>query len=297
MAISDSIKSFFRNTKPAARLAEIEAAIGAAEAERAQHNARRPIEIVGKLTGDADAAARVEAIDQALVSLDARLRDLRDGAGELRRRMAVDEEAARQREAEARPKRIAELRRAYMADVQAVTSHAEGMAAALKATSQHADALKAELGDEIALSPRFLDFGPRMRRLQSGIARLFQIDPARSLDATNSLIGIASGERGDRFFWLPTDHEQTGLDDIVPFFDSQTEAEASRDRLAARNTKVIVLPLPGGCYMLVREDQVFGDRAAAEQAARAAATRGKELAIIAHDGGFVAVGARFVWGT
>lgn len=293
MAIVDKVKSFLRGATPAARLAEIEAASATAAAERAQHLERRPAEVVAKLTGgDPDAATRVELIDQAVAALDARLHDLRDAAQELRRRIAADEAAARKRAIEARPKRIAELRRQYMAEVEQISAHAEGMAAALLALSKRADALAAEVGDENAA--RFLAFGPRLHRMQSGLARLFVIDPKKSLVPGNSLIGMVSHEVGARSHWTTLEQERTGLDDLAPFFDSQAEAAAARDRLAARGSKVIVLPLPGGCFTLVSAESVFGDRTAADKAARTAATRGKPVAIVGYEGGFVLIPERFV---
>jgi hypothetical protein len=287
MPILDDIKDIFRSSKSPARLGELEAKIGAAVAEREQHVSRRPGEIVAKLTGDPAAASRVEAIDQAVAGIDARLRDLREAADELRRRIATDEAAARQREAEARPKRIAAARGEYLASVAQMTAHARGMAAELKAMSVHADALAAEIGDEPTL--RFLSFVARMHRVQSGLAHFFAINPDRALEPPNSLLGMMSGEKGSKSRWSPMQHEVTGLDDLAPFFDSEADAEAARDRLASRQTKVVVLPLPGGCFTLAREEAVFGDRAAADRAAAAAARRGRPAAIVGHKGGFVLV--------
>ena len=290
MTIVDDIKGFFRHSTPAARLAEIETAIGAAKAERDQHIARRPAEVVAKLTGDPGAAARVSAIDEAVGGLNARLHDLGDAAGELRRRIADDAAKARQREAEARPKRIATHRRDYLAAVAQMHAHAAAMAAELQAISTHADALAFEIGDEA--TRRFLSFAPRLHRMQSGIARLFAIDPNRALEPNNSLIGMVSREVGERSHMTPMQHEETGLDDLAPFFASQAEAEAARDRLAARMTKTVVLPLAGGCFTLAREEALFGDRTTADQAAAAAARRGRPAAIVGHEGGFVLVPER-----
>ena len=130
--------------------------------------------------------------------------------------------------------------------------------------------------------------------MQSGIARLFAIDPNRALEPGNSLIGMVSREVGERSHWTPMQHEETGLDDLAPFFASQAEAEAeaARDRLAARMTKTVVLPLAGGCFTLAREEALFGDRATADQAAAAAARRGRSAAIVGHAAGFVLVPER-----
>src|SRR5579863_1895996 len=291
MAISDTLKSFFRSSKPAERLVEIETSIRAAEAERADHLARRPAEIVAKMTGDENAATRVKAIDQALAALDVRLRDLREAAGEIHRRSAADEAAARQREAEARPKRIAELRRERLALMQTVTEAMANAAAAMKATQANADALAAELDDPTA--GRFLEAQAFRQRVKSAFARVFAIDPSKPLSEGNSLLGIRSGEVGERSHWTAAQHEETGLDDLAPFFLDAEEAEAAKGRLAARGSRVIAVPLAGGVWTLVAAHQVFGERAAADSAARADAARRRPSAVIPHAGGFVLLQQRF----
>jgi len=292
MALVDKVKTFLRGGTPAAKLIEIQAGIEAAVAERAQHQGRRAAEIVAAMDGDPDAARRVEAIDQAVAALDAKLRDLRDAQAELRRRVAAAEDAARKAEAEARPMRIAELRRERLALMQTVTEAMETAAAAMKATQANADALAAELGDEAAR--RFLSFGAFRMRVQSAFARVFAIDPNGQLSAKNSLLGIASGEVGARSHWSATEHELQGMDHLVRFFVDAAGAEAAKERLAARGDRTIVLPLAGGAYTLVRAEHAFGDRASADEAARDAAMRGKPpLAVVEHAGGYVAVAARF----
>ena len=241
-----------RSKKPTAQLAEIEAAIRAAEGELAQHNTRRPAEVTARMTGDPNDAARVQAIDDATVELDRRLRDLRAVEGEIRRRVDTEKATARQREIEGRPRNAAELRHDYLAQVQQVDEHAKGLAVAIRGLSRTAEKLAAELDDDGAR--RFLEPISRLHRFQSAIARSFAIDPTRSLTSANSLLGIPSHEIGPRVHWSAIDHEQAGLDDLCPYFTDPEEAAAAKERLKARNTIVAVIPLPG-CFALVREER------------------------------------------
>jgi hypothetical protein len=292
--IVDTIKSFLRGPTPAAQLVEIEAAIRPAETELAQHRSRRPAEVLAKMAGDPDAAARVDAIDEAIATLEARVRDLRDAEGEVRRRIAAEEAAARRRVAEARPKTIARLRRERIRRIQQFTDAMETAAAAMQAVAGNS----AELADALDSEParRFLSFHAFCVRARSATARAFAIDPTRGLSPDNSLLGIASYEHGERSHWTAAQHEEPGLDDLVPFFDDQAEAEAARDRLAERKAPVIVVPLAGDVWTLVPIDNAYADQAAAGKAVRDAQARGRSMAILAHAGGFVLLPDRFAAG-
>jgi hypothetical protein len=293
--IIDSVKSFLRGPTPAAQLVEIEAAIRPAETELAQHRSRRPAEVLAKMGGDPDAAARVDAIDEAIVALEARVRDLRDAEGEVRRRIAAEEAATRRRVAEARPRAIARLRRERIRRIQQFSDAMETAAAALRAIDGNGQELAAELDTEPAR--RFLNFLAFSARARSSAARAFAIDPDASLRPENSLLGLACYEHGDRAYLSVQKHEEPGLDDLVAFFDDQAEAEAARDRLAKRAAPVIVVPLAGGgVWTLVPIDRAFADRDTAEKAARATQARSGSMAIVAYEGGFVLVPERFAGG-
>jgi hypothetical protein len=292
--IIDTVKSFLRGPTPAAQLVEIEAAIRPAETELAQHRSRRPAEVLAKMAGDPDAAARVDAIDAAIATLEARVRDLRDAEGEVRRRIATEQAAARRREAEARPKTIARLRRERMRRIQQFTDSMESAAAAMQAVAGNSAELAEALDSEPAR--RFLSFHAFCVRARSATARAFAIDPTRSLSPDNSLLGIASYEHGERSHWTAAQHEEPGLDDLAPFFDDRSEAEAARDRLVARKAPVIVVPLAGDVWTLVTPENAYADQEAAEKAARAALARGLSMAILGHESGFVLVPDRFAGG-
>ena len=162
----------------------------------------------------------------------------------------------------------------------------------MRALPTLASELTEVLGDEGAR--RFLDHIARLHRLQSGLARTFALDPAKSLTADNSLFGLTSGEVGLRAQWTPSVHEETGLDNLAPYFVSEAEAEAARARLKARQTTTIVVPLPGA-WVLVRAEDAFGDREAAVKAAAVSASHGRPMAVVAHEGGYVLVDGRFAY--
>lgn len=286
---------FLKQRSAAARLTEIEASIATLDKERAQHLERRPAEAVAKLTGDPAAGERLHALDAAVDAIDTRLRDLREAAAELRRRIAADEEAERRAQIEAKPKRIVELRHEYLKRVESVTDHAAAIAAELGALDIAAKALRDELDDVHAI--RVLAPRARLSRLQSGLARTFVIDPSRSLTVENSLLGIACQEIGERSHMTPIDHETIALDDLAPFYETMAEAEAARDRAWSKTgPQPAIVPLPG-LYALVRPERVFGDQAAAEREARVTRNAsGAELVVLACDAAFVLIDGRFANG-
>jgi hypothetical protein len=95
MATTPTTIGFFAGRTPEAQLAEIDKKISAAQAELAQHAARRGPEIVARMSGDADAVGRLATIDERTKQLRADLEDYRQVATELRRRMADREAEAR----------------------------------------------------------------------------------------------------------------------------------------------------------------------------------------------------------
>lgn len=282
---------FLRSKKSPDQLAEIEAKIAAVEAELRQHNVRLPGEIIAKLQGDPNAAARVEATKAAIADLERQSQDLRAAAGALRAKIIAAEAAEHRSAVEARPKNVAELRREYMHAVNSAYDHARGLAVSLRAISRAAEGLSAEM--DSAPVRRFLALDGRMKRFQSGVARLFAINPERALTVSNSLLGIPSYEVGARSHLTVIDHEEQGLDDLVPIFENQAAAEAARDRLAARGQKLVDIGLPGGVFILTPIEDCFATHDEAQRQAAASATRGTPKAIIAHEGAWVLVDARF----
>jgi hypothetical protein len=278
-------KSFLTSKDPGQQAAQIRQAITAAEAELADFKTRRPGAMVRKLVDDRGAAAEVEAIDGEIRRLDAHLADLRDAQHAVQQLIAEAAAESRRSEAEARPRRIAELRHERMELARKATEAMAVAAAAVQAMAANGSALIHELGDQASL--RFLSFQSFTERCQSAFARVFAIDASAPLGPRNSLLGIASYERGERSQWTAAQHEETGLDDLAPFFLDETEAKAAKERRAARNSKTVIVALPGGCLTLVPVERVFGDRDSAQHAARTG------QAIVPHDGGYVVMPDRF----
>lgn len=328
MIIVDKMKSFLRSPKPEQQLAEIEAAIAAAQIEREQHQARRPDEIVAKMKGESDAAARVEAIDQRTNALDAQLRDLADAKVAVQRKIADEQAARHKREVEARPVRVAELRRQRLALVWELDERMRTAAAAMEALEVNGKELADVLDDQAARN--FLHPGAFRERAANAFGRAFAIDPRRQLTALNNRLGIASHAIGGRAHWSIDEWEVQGLDTLALFFTGRAEAEAARDRLAARATAqrkialeelrhrdharmtknspvtdemierekqlegpadtMTIVPLAGGVFTLVPVENLFGERGGAAAAAKGCRA---PMAIIAHEGGFALVPERF----
>lgn len=293
-AAGASFKTFLTGATPAARLAEIEAEIAARQAERDQLAESRPGLVLAAMNGDAEASARVRHIDGEVAALDARLRDLRDAAGQSRRIIATEAQAARRREAAERPKRAAQLVRQRKQDSQEVHRHAKVLAEKIKAMKENAEELAAVLDSEGAR--RSFGFGVFTGRVRSALANLFWIDESRPLTADNNLLQLKSDWVGARAWMSLAQFEEELCDDLAPYHDNQADAEAAQARLKARNTPTLIVPIAGGCFTLVPEAHAFGARAPAEAWAAGLARSGKPHVVLAHEGGFVLVPERFAGG-
>jgi hypothetical protein len=248
------------------------------------------------MQGDQDAAQRRDMTRQQLAALDERLAELRAAAIAARQRIAADAAAARQREAEARPRRIAELRRERLALADQAIRHMQTAAEAVTALAKNAENLSAELDDDGAR--RFLAFHAFRTRAQGAFARAFAIDPTGQLTPQNNLLGFGSAYIGAKAHWTIAQHEHEGLDNLAPYFDTEADAAAAQERLAAQGTKTLVTALPGGCWTVVPIDLAYGDRATASATADRLAARGKRFAALPYGdgGGFVLVPERFAGG-
>lgn len=290
-AAGASVKTLLSGGTPQARLAEIETRIAAHQAERDQLAESRPRFVLASMDGDSDAGARVQHIDREVAALDGLLRDLREAKGQVQRVIATEAEAARRREAAERPKTVARLvreRRQASAEIQ---QHAKVLAEKIMALKDNAVELAAVLDSEHAR--RSFGFGAFTHRVRSALAHLFWIDLTRPLIPENNLLQLKTDWTGARAWMTLPQFEDELCDDLARYFDEKAEAEAAQARLAARNTRVLIHPLPGGCFTLVPVENAFGERAGAEAAVAAHAQAGRRTVIRAHEGGFVLVPERF----
>jgi hypothetical protein len=288
----DRAKGWLRGISDDEQLAEIRTEIGRREAALAELDASRKSAVLADMKGEAGAAERRAQIDADIGVHRRRLTDLRDGATEIERRTRQAETDRRRDEAAVRPRQAAQLVKERRRLAEAATAAAQNCAEAIMALKVNGDGLAELVGDTAAR--RFLSFDATCHRVQSALARAFQVDMDQPLTVKNSLIGVASHEGGGKSWWSISDHETTGLDDLCPYFDDRAEAEAAVRRLAERQTKVVIVPLPDDCFTLVEHQWLFASR---EEAAAAAAGKlaqhEERTAIVAFAGGFALVKRRF----
>ena len=290
MSFKSTVKGIFAGRTPIDQLAQAEAGIETSQKQLDNLRRERPELVRQKMLGNEPAVARLRALDGAIEAEERRLRDWRDAFQATRSEMMARDADIRQREIEARPKRIAELV-SERAKLTAETIAAMAtVAAAASAFSKNSAELTGLL-DIGGVNGFFSDAAFRSR-LQAATARFFLIDPNGPLTARNSLLGIATNLVGPAARRTLADHEQAGLDDLAPFFLSFEEAAAARDRLKMRGTETMIVGLAGEVWTLVRSDQVFGRR----QEAEAAQQRNERLTIVPANGGFVLLDRRFVGG-
>lgn len=269
------------------QLAALEIEISAAEIELRQFSACRSATVEAKLKREPEGQERLQAIDEQIGTAEGRLSALRQRHAQLIEHIAAERAEDYRRAAGAKPGRLAELHRERVALAQTATSAAHALVTALRGIDENGASLAALLDDQ---GPRnFLSASAFRRRASNALARAFAIKPNEPLTAANSLLGLASDAVGAQVHWSLTEWEQQGLDDLVPFYLSEAEAEEARHRLEQRRCRTIVAPVHGA-FALVPFEHVFGDESSARRAAIRSTT---PMAAIAHGGGFVLLPARF----
>jgi len=270
------------------QLVELAAKIAATEGELAQLKQQRTSALEAKIKLEPEAAERVAEIDERLGEAEGRLSTLRQRQGQLQGHVAEHRAADRRQTAAGRPLRLAELRQEHAALAAEITNAARVLAAAFKAMEDNNQAIAAQLDDQNG--HRFFSAAAFRWRAMNSLARAFAIDPTKPLTIANSLFGLASDAIGPQAQWGLDRWEEEGLDDLAPYFTSEAEAEAGRDRLQRRNCPTIIVKLGGELWTLVRHEHVFGDEARARHAAARSTT---PMAVVAHGDGFVLVPQRF----
>jgi hypothetical protein len=277
-----------RPATPTEQLAELQAEIAAAEAALRQFGDRKVAAVEAKLKREPEAAERLQEIQEQIATADGRLSTLRQRHSQLQAKIDADRAADRKRAAEATPRRLAGLHREHMALAETLTTAAATFSTAFRAIAVN-NAEMCELMADQQQVRNFLSVGAFHARARNAFALAFAIDPRQPLIASNSLFGLASGAVGEQSRWTLAEWEQPGLDDLVPFFVSEADAEAAHQRLEVRGCQTIVVPVHEA-FTLVPFERVFGDEASARRAAARSAT---PMTVIAHDGGYVLLPAHF----
>ena len=269
------------------QLAALAPMIADTEAELRQLGERKSAAIAADMRREPEAAAALERIEEQIGDATGRLDELRRRQVGLQQSIGADRAADHRRAAEAKPLRLAELHHERIALAQTVTDAAHTLVAALRGMDANGAAQVALLGEQ---SARFLSTPAFRWRSNNALARAFAINPNAPLTAANSLFGVASEAMGAQALWTLVEWEQQGLDDLVPFFATEAEAEAAQQRLERRGTRTIVVPLHGA-FTLVPHEHVFGDEASARRVAMRSPV---PMAVVAHERGFALLSARFV---
>jgi hypothetical protein len=261
-AAGASVKNFLAGRTPQAQAVELAREIAAAESELERLAGERKRFVVPKLTGDPEAAAMVEQIDRDSEALQRRLIDLREAKAQVDAAVRAAAEARRREEAAARPSRMAASRRRIFEHAQAIDRAGDALAAAMKAALAEIANLAA-VSDSAELA-RWS--GTAARQIRNGLTERFDIDPAAPKRAENNLLGLVSGWTGAKAHWTVSQFFAEILDDTVPHFTSEADAEECRERLAQRGTKTAVLELDGGTFMVIPTAAIFAERGEAEAA-------------------------------
>jgi hypothetical protein len=267
---------------PAEQLAEVKRAIAAGDVEVGrleEEIARRALPV---LQGDPEAARISADLEQQKADRSRDLVRLRQAETQLQQTIAAERDAQRRSEALRVPKQLA-----------------QGCAAALKLDDEIEDLLqrlatqlarRAEIGDHLvrlsgsAALKRQGDALPV--RYKAAASRLLKIAEDGPAAATNNWLALSAAEFiGEAAHRSLRDWDEMSFDDLVPFFGSEAEAKAAQRRLEARGTKTVLDEL-GDTWTLVRHDELFIDRASAEQVIRSRERTGGTWTVVPHGRGF-----------
>ena len=124
-------------------------------------------------------------------------------------------------------------------------------------------------------------------RIRSAIANLFRVDLSAPSIPENNLLRLVSDQVGARSWLSLRQVDQELLDDECAYFVIREAADEAVARLAVRNTKTLVHPLPDGAFMLIRHDDLYVDRRAADAAVAMAAKVGSKLVATPYRGGWM----------
>jgi hypothetical protein len=276
-----------RGTTAGEQMAELDTKIAGVEAELRALTESRSAAVVSKMQREPEGAARLSQIDGGIAAAERRLQSLREEHGKARQRLAADRAQDGRMAAEAKPQRLAELHRERAGLAEMLTGAAHTFAAAMRAIEANREAI-ADLVPEQGTRNWFSVAGFSFRS-NNAFARAFAVNPNGPLTQSNSLFGLVSHAVGAQVHWTLAEWEQPGLDDLLPFYLTEAEADAARERLELRNCPTLVVPLHG-VFTLVRFEHVFGD----EKSARRAATRATApMAVVRQGDGFVLIPERF----
>jgi len=233
------------------------------------------------LRGDGEAVAATGELEQRKQTLAAEREALRRAEGQLHSGVTAEAAAATQAALEAWPAELAEMRARHIE----LGQHAEDQLVKLRSTIAVYIASGKALAEK-SKNPvirRFMETA--YARLRGVIARHFVIDPSRN-DGTpaSNLLGVVSPFVKPQSEWSLAQFDTVAFDDAVPLFRSEAAARAAQDRLATAGTKTVLHQI-GAVWEVVRADDLYTDRVAAERAAAATSRIGRTQVVRSHGRG------------
>lgn len=280
------VATLLRTRAPADQLAEIRERIGASVVEIARLDSEIERRALPIMTGDADAARVAAACETDKQKLLTEVATMRQAEGQLVAEIAREEAADRRRAAEALPGQLAKLH----VDILALDDAIEAACAALGDQLRQRRDLAADAarlaGSETLR--RANDTFPA--RLRSAASRYFTINSGDARSVANNWLHLSSEFVGEAAHRTLRQFDEPLLDECLPFFDTEEAARAAQQRQTDRATPTVVHRV-GKAWTLIRRDQFFVARQAAQIHVAAHAKGGRALAILPRAPGWIVVEA------
>ena len=275
-------RAFLTAKTPAEQLDEVRAKIREASAEVARLDDEIAQLALPILRGDTEAARVAVDLEREKIAGAGEIATMRTAEAQLAATVAAEERAEAHAAAARLPRQVAEEAERLLELDDRIHELADALAAGIRERRAAGLSLAEAVGStqlrniNVAIASRVRD----------AIARYFQIDRASGSADRNDLL-LTSNLRGPRAEMTLRQQDCELLDDECPYFLSQEAAGAAAARLAARNTKTVAHPLPDGCFTLIRTDDLFIDRSAADAAVKMAAKVDFALTVTPYRGGWL----------
>lgn len=289
MSVGKKLLAVFTPKSPAEKIAKFTEELKTATAEVERLRAKHGTLVVQAMSGDDEAKRQIGALREEIAEAQRRVEDLQAAIGALKQAHKAEVEAALQREAAARPARVAAAVRKRLELIAQAESHAKALAATLLECNAAGIALADAIGTNDAR--RVYKPGAFRERVRATFAQHFALDASRPLaDPENSILGLSTQALSHQSRRTLLDLEAEILDEIVRIYPTEGDANRAVARLAAKGEAVAVQQRKGGGFVLVEIGRLFAEKKDADVTAGALAQRGERVAVQAHPlGGFAIV--------
>lgn len=203
-----------------------------------------------------EAQAEIPAVRARIEALGRKQGAARQALNERRAAIGDAQKADEARDRAAIPRRLAALRRRIVERAGRLDDHWAGIAADMAED----DTDRAEIAALLGLAGGgFFSLGAFRARARGAAAKALVIDTSRSMDESNSLLGVRSPFADQRAHWALDQHTRNALKTELLFFETRQEAEDAAEALSASGSEMIVVGL-GGAFTLVDRRHAFVDR-------------------------------------